>query len=115
MDYHVEQGGSNFSGGQRQRLCIARALLKSPKILIMDDSTSAVDTKTDRKIRESLRRDVNSMTRIIISQRVSSIEDADKIVIMNAGRIEDVGTHSQLMERNAGYRNLYETQTKGRE
>ena len=115
LDYHVEQGGSNFSGGQRQRLCIARALLKSPKILIMDDSTSAVDTKTDRKIRESLRRDVNSMTRIIISQRVSSIEDADKIVIMNAGRIEDVGTHSQLMERNAGYRNLYETQTKGRE
>lgn len=115
LDYHVEQGGSNFSGGQRQRLCIARALLKSPKILIMDDSTSAVDTKTDRKIRESLRRDENSMTRIIISQRVSSIEDADKIVIMNAGRIEDVGTHSQLMERNAGYRNLYETQTKGRE
>ena len=115
LDYHVEQGGSNFSGGQRQRLCIARALLKSPKILIMDDSTSAVDTKTDRKIRESLRRDVNSITRIIISQRVSSIEDADKIVIMNAGRIEDVGTHSQLMERNAGYRNLYETQTKGRE
>ena len=115
LDYHVEQGGSNFSGGQRQRLCIARALLKSPKILIMDDSTSAVDTKTDRKIRESLRRDVNSMTRIIISQRVSSIEDADKIVIMNAGRIEDVGTHSQLMERHAGYRNLYETQTKGRE
>ncbi|MGN1189731.1 MAG: ABC transporter ATP-binding protein, partial [Candidatus Ornithospirochaeta sp.] len=115
LDYHVEQGGANFSGGQRQRLCIARALLKSPKILIMDDSTSAVDTKTDRKIREALRRDVNSMTRIIISQRISSIEDADKIVIMNAGRIEDVGSHSELMERNEGYRNLFETQTKGRE
>ena len=115
LDYHVEQGGANFSGGQRQRLCIARALLKSPKILIMDDSTSAVDTKTDRKIREALRRDVNSMTRIIISQRISSIEDADKIVIMNAGRIEDVGTHEELIERNAGYKNLFETQTKGRE
>lgn len=115
LDSHVEQGGANFSGGQRQRLCIARALLKSPKILIMDDSTSAVDTKTDRKIREALRRDVNSMTRIIISQRISSIEDADKIVIMNAGRIEDVGSHSELMERNEGYRNLFETQTKGRE
>ena len=115
LDSHVEQGGANFSGGQRQRLCIARALLKSPKILIMDDSTSAVDTKTDRKIREALRRDVNSMTRIIISQRISSIEDADKIVIMNSGRIEDVGSHSELMERNEGYRNLFETQTKGRE
>lgn len=115
LNYHVEQGGANFSGGQRQRLCIARALLKSPKILIMDDSTSAVDTKTDRKIREALRRDVNSMTRIIISQRISSIEDADKIVIMNAGRIEDVGTHEELIERNAGYKNLFETQTKGRE
>ena len=115
LDYHVEQGGANFSGGQRQRLCIARALLKSPKILIMDDSTSAVDTKTDRKIREALRRDVNSMTRIIISQRISSIEDADKIIIMNAGRIEDVGTHDELIKRNAGYKNLFETQTKGRE
>ena len=115
LDYHVEQGGANFSGGQRQRLCIARALLKSPKILIMDDSTSAVDTKTDRKIREALRRDVNSMTRIIISQRISSIEDADKIIIMNAGRIEDVGTHDELIKRNAGYKNLFETQTQGRE
>ena len=111
----VEQGGSNFSGGQRQRLCIARALMKTPKILIMDDSTSAVDTATDRKIREALRRDVDSMTRIIISQRISSIEDADKIVIMNAGRIEDIGRHEELVERNEGYRNLFETQTKGRE
>ena len=111
----VEQGGANFSGGQRQRLCIARALLKSPKILIMDDSTSAVDTATDRKIREALRRDVNSMTRIIISQRISSIEDADKIVIMNAGTIEDVGTHEELLARNVGYRTLFETQTRGKD
>ena len=111
----VEQGGANFSGGQRQRLCIARALLKSPKILIMDDSTSAVDTATDRKIREALRRDVNSMTRIIISQRISSIEDADKIVIMNAGTIEDVGTHEELLARNIGYRTLFETQTRGKD
>ena len=112
FDGIVEQGGTNFSGGQRQRLCIARALLKNPKILIMDDSTSAVDTATDRAIREALRQDVNSMTRIIISQRVSSIEDADKIIIMNNGMIEDIGTHDELLKRNAGYRNLYETQTR---
>ena len=112
FDSTVEQGGTNFSGGQRQRLCIARALLKKPKILIMDDSTSAVDTATDRAIREALHNCVSGMTKIIISQRVSSIEDADKIVIMNNGEIEDVGTHSELLERNAGYRNLYETQTR---
>lgn len=109
---HVEQGGTNFSGGQRQRLCIARALLKKPKILIMDDSTSAVDVATDRKIRSALRRDVNSMTRIIISQRLSSIEDADKIIIMNNGEIEDIGKHDELLLRNSEYRNLYETQTR---
>ena len=112
FDSTVEQGGTNFSGGQRQRLCIARALLKKPKILIMDDSTSAVDTATDRAIREALHNSVNGMTKIIISQRVSSIEDADKIVIMNNGEIEDVGTHAELLERNAGYKNLYETQTR---
>lgn len=115
LESRVEQGGTNFSGGQRQRLCIARALLKNPRVLIMDDSTSAVDTATDQKIRQALRRDVNGMTRIIISQRISSIEDADKIVIMNAGMIEDIGTHSELLERNEGYRTLFETQTKGRE
>lgn len=109
----VEQGGSNFSGGQRQRLCIARALMKNPKILIMDDSTSAVDTTTDRKIRSALRSKVNSMTRIIISQRISSIEEADKIIIMNNGEIEDMGTHEELVVRNTGYRDLYETQSKG--
>ena len=112
FDSPVEQGGTNFSGGQRQRLCIARALLKKPRILIMDDSTSAVDTATDRSIREALKNEVSGMTKIIISQRVSSIESADRIVIMNNGMIEDVGTHSELLERNAGYRNLYETQTR---
>ncbi|MBQ0072143.1 MAG: ABC transporter ATP-binding protein, partial [Spirochaetales bacterium] len=110
---HVEQGGSNFSGGQRQRLCIARALMKNPKVLIMDDSTSAVDTATDRKIRSALRSRVNTMTRIIISQRISSIEEADKIIIMNNGEIEDIGTHEELVARNEGYRDLYETQTRG--
>ena len=110
---HVEQGGTNFSGGQRQRLCIARALLKKPKILIMDDSTSAVDTATDASIRRALREDVKGLTKIIISQRLSSVMDADKIVIMSGGRIEDVGTHEELLSRNAGYRVLYETQTRG--
>ncbi len=112
FDSVVEQGGTNFSGGQRQRLCIARALLKKPKILIMDDSTSAVDTATDRAIREALHSEVSGMTKIIISQRVSSIEDADKIIIMNNGMIEDIGTHEELLARNAGYRKLYETQTR---
>ena len=112
LDCIVEQGGTNFSGGQRQRLCIARARLKNPKILIMDDATSAVDTATDRQIRLALRKEVNSMTRIIISQRISSIEDADRIVIMNNGEIEDIGTHSELLERNSGYKDLYETQTR---
>ena len=112
FDALVEQGGSNFSGGQRQRLCIARALLKNPRILIMDDSTSAVDTATDMEIRKALRNNVSKMTRIIISQRISSIEDADKIIIMNNGRIEDIGTHDELLVRNEGYKNLYETQTR---
>ena len=110
---HVEQGGTNFSGGQRQRLCIARALLKEPKILIMDDSTSAVDTATDSQIRKALREDVKDLTKIIISQRLSSVMDADQIIVMKNGSIEDVGTHSELLERNADYRDLYETQTRG--
>lgn len=110
---HVEQGGTNFSGGQRQRLCIARALLKKPRILIMDDSTSAVDTATDMQIRKALREDVKDLTKIIISQRLSSVMDADQIIIMNNGSIEDVGTHSELLERNENYRDLYETQTRG--
>lgn len=112
---HVEQGGSNFSGGQKQRLCIARALLKKPKILIMDDSTSAVDTATDRQIRQALKNDVKDLTKIIIAQRISSVEDADEIIMMNNGRIEDIGTHSELLLRNENYRGLYETQVKGKE
>ncbi len=110
---HVEQGGTNFSGGQKQRLCIARALLKKPKILIMDDSTSAVDTATDSQIRKALRDDVKDLTKIIISQRLSSVMDADQIIIMNNGHIQNVGTHSELLERDADYRDLYETQTRG--
>ena len=113
LSARVEQGGANFSGGQKQRLCIARALLKRPKILIMDDSTSAVDTATDKKIRLALRNDVKNLTKIIISQRISSVEDADMIIMMDNGRIEDVGTHDELLARNESYRNLYETQTKG--
>lgn len=111
----VEQGGANFSGGQRQRLCIARALLKKPKILIMDDSTSAVDTATDRSIREALEKDVKGLTKIIIAQRLSSVMDADKIIILDNGRISDVGTHEELLKRNEHYQDLYETQMKGKE
>ena len=110
LDYHVEQKGANFSGGQRQRLCIARALLKKPRIMIMDDSTSAVDTATDRSIRKSLAESAKGMTRIVISQRISSIEDADRIVLIENGMVSDVGTHDELLTRNDAYRNLYETQ-----
>lgn len=111
----VEQGGANFSGGQKQRLSIARSLLKKPKILILDDSTSAVDTATDKSIRDALNTKVRGMTKIIISQRISSIEDASQIVIMNKGEIEDVGTHEELLERNEGYKDLFYTQTRGSE
>lgn len=114
FDSKVEREGSNFSGGQKQRLTIARALMKNPKILILDDSTSAVDTATDRAIREALSNSVKGMTKIIISQRISSIEDADKIVIMDKGQIEAIGNHDELIESNEAYRNLYETQTRGR-
>ena len=114
-DSHVEQGGTNFSGGQRQRLCIARALLKHPKILIMDDSTSAVDTATDSQIRAALKNDVKDLTKIIIAQRISSVQDADMIIMMNDGRIEDVGTHEELLMRNKNYQGLYNTQTKAKE
>ena len=107
---HVEQGGTNFSGGQKQRLCIARALLKNPKILILDDSTSAVDTATDAQIRRALREDVQHLTKIIISQRLSSIMEADQILMMENGRIVDRGTHEELLSRNEEYRMLYETQ-----
>ena len=115
LDRHVEQGGANFSGGQKQRLCIARALLKKPKILILDDSTSAVDTKTDAMIRKSFREYIPETTKIIIAQRVASVEDADKILIMDCGKITAIGTHKELLENNEIYQELYNSQTKGGE
>jgi ATP-binding cassette subfamily B protein len=115
-DNKVEQGGSNVSGGQKQRLCIARALLKNPKVLIMDDSTSAVDTKTEASIRQALREDLPAMTKIIISQRISSVEDADQIIVMDQGEIVAKGTHDTLLNTSDIYRETYEMQqTKGDE
>ena len=114
-DTHIEQGGSNVSGGQKQRLCIARALLKKPKILILDDSTSAVDTHTDAMIRKAFREEIPGTTKLIIAQRISSIQDADMIIIMDGGRILDSGTHEQLLKTSRIYQDLYNTQQKGRE
>ena len=110
---HIEQGGSNVSGGQKQRLCIARALLKRPKILILDDSTSAVDTKTDALIRQAFRSEIPDTTKFIIAQRISSIEDADKILVMEGGRISAMGTHEELLRNCPVYREIYDSQTKG--
>ncbi|MCR4594345.1 MAG: ABC transporter ATP-binding protein/permease [Clostridiales bacterium] len=107
------QGGVNVSGGQKQRLCIARALLKNPKILILDDSTSAVDTATDARIREGLRKSKPDVTKIIIAQRVSSVSDCDRIIILNNGEIDDIGTHEELLERNEIYKDIYSSQQKG--
>ncbi len=114
-DTYIEQGGSNVSGGQKQRLCIARALLKKPKILILDDSTSAVDTKTDASIRRAFREEIPETTKIIIAQRISSVEDADKIIVMDNGEINGIGTHEELLENNAIYREVYDSQVKGDE
>lgn len=112
-DTHIEQGGVNVSGGQKQRLCIARALLKKPKILILDDSTSAVDTKTDSMIRKALREEIPETTKIIIAQRISSVQDADKIIVLDDGKIDGFGTHKELLKNNVIYREVYESQQKG--
>lgn len=110
-DTKIEQGGTNVSGGQRQRLCIARALLKKPKILILDDSTSAVDTATDAKIRQAFRDEIPNTTKLIIAQRISSVQDADRIIVMDDGHIDDFGTHEELLSRNQIYKDVYEQQT----
>ena len=109
----IEQGGTNVSGGQKQRLCIARALLKKPKILILDDSTSAVDTATDAKIRKAFMEEIPSTTKLIIAQRISSVKDCDRIIVMDDGRINGIGTHDELMESNAIYKEVYESQVGG--
>lgn len=110
---HIEQGGTNVSGGQKQRLCIARALLKKPKILILDDSTSAVDTATDAKIRKAFAEEIPNTTKFIIAQRISSVQNADRIIVMENGEVNGFGTHEELLENNEIYREVYETQTKG--
>ena len=114
-DTWIEQGGANVSGGQKQRLCIARALMKKPKIIILDDSTSAVDTKTDALIRKAFREEIPDTTKIIIAQRISSVQDADKIIVLDDGKIADIGNHQELMENSAIYREVYESQVKGGE
>jgi ATP-binding cassette subfamily B protein len=111
-DTFIEQGGTNVSGGQKQRLCIARALLKKPKILILDDSTSAVDTKTDKLIRDAFNNKIPDTTKIIIAQRVASVEEADQIIVLDNGLINGIGTHDELMKTNAIYREVYESQTQ---
>ena len=111
-DTYIEQGGTNVSGGQKQRLCIARALLKKPKILILDDSTSAVDTKTDALIRKSFKEYIPETTKIIIAQRVASVQDADKILIMDGGKIISMGTHEELLKNSSIYQELFSSQNK---
>ena len=113
FDTHIEQGGTNVSGGQKQRLCIARALLKRPKILILDDSTSAVDTRTDALIRKGFKEYIPETTKIIIAQRVASVQECDMIIIMDGGKIMGTGTHEELLKTNEIYREIYEEQTKG--
>ena len=112
-DARIEQGGSNVSGGQKQRLCIARALIKRPKILILDDSTSAVDTRTDALIREGFRSYIPETTKLIIAQRISSVQDADLILVLDQGRVTAVGTHEELLASSPIYREVYDQQTHG--
>jgi ATP-binding cassette subfamily B protein len=114
-DTRIEQGGTNVSGGQKQRLCIARALLKSPKILILDDSTSAVDTRTDASIRQAFREEIPGTTKLIIAQRVASVQDADMIVILDNGQIHAVGTHEELLRNSPIYQEVFYSQQKGGE
>lgn len=114
-DTWIEQGGTNVSGGQKQRLCIARALLKKPKILILDDSTSAVDTKTDAMIRKAFREEIPDTTKLIIAQRISSVQDADRIIVLEEGKVNAIGSHEELLASNAIYREVYESQMKGGE
>ena len=111
-DSRIEQGGTNVSGGQKQRLCIARALLKKPKVLILDDSTSAVDTKTDALIRRAFAEEIPNTTKLIIAQRISSVQDADQIVILDGGTIQAVGTHDDLLANNTIYQEIYNQQMK---
>lgn len=110
---YIEQGGTNVSGGQKQRLCIARALIKKPKVLILDDSTSAVDTATDSKIRKAFAEEIPGTTKIIIAQRISSIKDCDKIIVMEDGAVDGFGTHEELLESNEIYHDVYESQMSG--
>ena len=109
----IERGGTNVSGGQKQRICIARALLKKPKILILDDSTSAVDTATDAKIRKAFAEEIPNTTKLIISQRISSVQNADKIIVLDNGKISGIGSHDELLNKNDIYTEIYEAQTKG--
>lgn len=112
-DTYIEQGGTNVSGGQKQRICIARALLKKPKVLILDDSTSAVDTKTDALIREAFREYIPDTTKIIIAQRIASVQDADRIIVLDDGKIAAMGTHEELIANSDIYREVYESQKEG--
>ena len=112
-DTYIEQGGTNVSGGQKQRLCIARALLKKPQILILDDSTSAVDTKTDAMIRQAFREEIPGTTKLIIAQRVASVQDADMIIILEGGQVVSVGNHEELMKTSPIYQEVYYSQQKG--
>ena len=114
-DTYIEQGGTNVSGGQKQRLCIARALLKHPKILILDDSTSAVDTATEAQIRRAFTNELKDSTKIVIAQRISSVQDADKIIVLNEGCVTGVGTHDELLKNNKEYQEIYYSQTDRKE